>query len=77
MRESGTRSPAECVVVHSACINVEVLKEKEDFAHYKYNPVHYQIILFVSELFLLYCPLFLFNFCFPVLQFYFIFSVAA
>jgi hypothetical protein len=28
---------------------------------YKYNPVHYQIILFVSELFSLYSPLFLFK----------------
>lgn len=33
MREYVTRSPsAECVIVHSACINVEVSKE-EDFAH--------------------------------------------
>lgn len=30
----------------------------------KYNPVHYQITDFVNELFLLYCPHFLFNFFF-------------
>jgi hypothetical protein len=42
---------------------------------YKYNPLHYQIILFVSELFLLYCRHFLFKrlfSCSPVL--FYIFS---
>jgi hypothetical protein len=36
---------------------------------YKYNPVHYQIILFVSEFFLLYSPLFVFLFSSFILYF--------